>query len=127
MASKGLLDTCQDIVDSEKCQDIADTLLPGGSMAEAKVLDRERAIQRFLNGGRPATICRALGYSREWFYKWLARYQSGDVEWAHEQARRPHRSPTRVTPRIESAVVTTRHTLRQRQLFAGAQAIAWEL
>jgi hypothetical protein len=109
------------------CQDIADTVLPGGSMAEAKVLDRQRAITRYLNGERPATICRALGYSREWFYKWLARYQSGDIEWAQERARRPHRSPTQMTARIESAVVTTRQSLRQRQLFAGAQAIAWEL
>jgi putative transposase len=96
-------------------------------MVEAQVLDRQRAIQRYLKGERPATIYRSLGYSREWFYKWLRRYRTGAADWAEERERRPHRSPRRIPARVETVIVATRQLLRGRQLFAGAQAIAWEL
>lgn len=91
------------------------------------VLDRQRAIERYLNGERPAAIYRALGHSREWFYKWLRRFRSGDPAWAEERSRRPRHSPSAVSAAVTTAVVTTRQSLAQRRLFHGAQAISWEL
>jgi putative transposase len=96
-------------------------------MAETTVLDRQRAIERYKRGETPTAICRALGYTRQWFYKWLERYASGDPAWADDDARRPHHSPRQVTAATETAIVAARRSLSQRQLFRGAQAIAWEL
>ena len=96
-------------------------------MSEATVVEREHAVQRFQAGETPTAICRALGRSREWFYKWLTRSQSGRPDWAQAASRRPHVSSTRIAAAIESAVVTARRSLADRGLFCGAQAIAWEL
>jgi transposase-like protein len=96
-------------------------------MGEAKVLDRQRAIERFLHGESPTAIYQSMGYSREWFYKWLRRHESGDPGWAEERSRRPKRSPRRVVSAIEAEILATRRSLARRQLFCGAQAIAWEL
>ena len=96
-------------------------------MAEARVLERERAIARYLKGERPTAICQSLGHSRDWFYKWLKRHDAGDDTWAEERPRRPQRSPGRLASDVEAAIIATRRSLAQRQLFCGAQAIAWEL
>ena len=96
-------------------------------MAEAAVLDRQRAIARYLDGERPTAIYQSMGYSREWFYKWLKRHQSGGSDWAEEQSRRPKRSPRRVAAALEAEILATRRHLARRQVFCGAQAIAWEL
>jgi putative transposase len=96
-------------------------------MAEASVVERERAVQRFQAGESPTAICRSLGRSRDWFYKWLMRFESGRAEWAHDGSRRPHGSSRRIDASIETAIVAARRSLVQRGLFCGAQAIAWEL
>jgi len=96
-------------------------------MAEARVLERQRAIARYLKGESPTAICQSLGHSRDWFYKWLKRHEAGDARWAEERPRRPQHSPGRVASDVEAAIIGTRRSLAQRQLFCGAQAIAWEL
>jgi hypothetical protein len=96
-------------------------------MVEAKILDRQRAIARYLKGESPTAICRALGRSREWFYKWLERHQSGRADWALEHSRRPHRCPAAIPAVRESAILAVRQSLVRRHLFCGAQSIAWEL
>jgi putative transposase len=96
-------------------------------MVEAKVLERRRAIERYLHGESPTAICQSLGYSREWLYKWLKRHESGDEHWAVERPRRPTRSPRRLASELEAAIIATRRSLAHRHLFCGAQAIAWEL
>ncbi len=96
-------------------------------MVEARVLERQQAVARYLKGESATAICQSLGHSREWFYKWLKRHQAGDASWAEERPRRPQRSPERITSKVEAAIIATRRSLAQRQLFCGAQAIAWEL
>jgi hypothetical protein len=96
-------------------------------MAEATVVERERAVQRFQAGESATAICRSLGRSREWLYKWLTRAEQGQVNWAHDASRRPHGSARRIAAAVETAIVTTRRSLAHRGLFCGAQAIAWEL
>src|SRR2546423_389754 len=45
-------------------------------MEESDVVDRERAMRRYQGGESPTAICRSMGYSRQWFYKWLVRFYS---------------------------------------------------
>lgn len=96
-------------------------------MAEAMVVERHRAIERYRNGESVTAICRSLKRSREWFYKWQARAESGDPDWAAERSRRPVESPTQVSAPLAAQILTLRQSLAERGLFCGAQAIAWEL
>lgn len=96
-------------------------------MSEATVLERERAIARYRKGESATAICASLGRSREWLYKWLKRHQAKGKEWAAEHSRRPWRSPARIGVQVEAAILSTRQSLVRRELFHGAQAIAWEL
>jgi putative transposase len=96
-------------------------------MSEASVVEREQAVERYEAGESPTAICRSLGRSREWFYKWLTRSQTGRDDWSQDASRRPRSSSSRIPTSIETAVVSARRSLAQRGLFCGAQAIAWEL
>lgn len=96
-------------------------------MGEAVFLDRQRAITRYLRGESPTAIYGSMGYSREWFYKWLRRYESGAEDWAAAHSRRPTQSPRRVASPVEAEILATRRSLARRGVFCGAQAIAWEL
>lgn len=96
-------------------------------MAEASVVERQRAIERYQQGESVTAICRSLKRSRDWFYKWQARAAAGEPGWAEERPRRPTRSPTRVSDAMAARILTMRESLIARRLFCGAQAIAWEL
>jgi putative transposase len=89
--------------------------------------DRKRAIERFLEGERVSSLCGSLGYSREWFYKWLGRFKSGDPDWFREGSRRPRHTPLRTPREIEEIVKLVRLSLYNRGEFCGAQAIRWEI
>lgn len=91
------------------------------------VVERRRAVARYLKGESATAICQSVGRSREWLYTWVRRQQAGEPAWAEEHSRRPARSPRQLAAAQESAIVTMRRSLQQRQLFCGAQAIAWEL
>ena len=91
------------------------------------ILERQRAIARYRQGESATAICASLGRSREWLYKWLKRQQTNGGAWAEEHSRRPERSPAQTASAVETAILATRRSLTQRQLFYGPQAIAWEL
>jgi transposase-like protein len=91
------------------------------------VLERQRAVARYQRGESATAICQSLGHSREWLYKWVRRQQAGGATWAEERSRRPARAPRQLAAALETAIVTTRRSLQQRELFCGSQAIAWEL
>lgn len=38
--------------------------------------DRQKAVQKYLEGESPTAICKGLGYSKRWLYKWVNRYES---------------------------------------------------
>ncbi len=90
-------------------------------------LERRRAVDRYRDGESPSAICVSLGHSREWFYKWLRRFESGDPNWFRDRSRRPHQSPAGTSEAIEQLVIAVRRSLRSQNLFHGAQAIRWEL
>jgi putative transposase len=88
---------------------------------------RTWAVQRFINGEKPESICASLGCSRAWLYKWINRFLEGDPFWVESRAQRPLTSPTRIPSEIEEIVKLVRLNLYNRDLFCGAQAIHWEM
>jgi transposase InsO family protein len=55
-----------------------------------------------------AELCRRYGISRQTGYKWLNRYRTDGAAGLVDQSRRPHRSPSRTDPDVESAVSAVR-------------------
>ncbi len=96
-------------------------------MRKSREPDRRRAIERYLEGESPSTVCASMGYSGRWFYKWLSRFESGDANWFQDRSRRPHRSPTRTKREVEELVIAVRRHLSAQEIFHGDQAIRWEL
>ena len=88
---------------------------------------RTWAVQRFINGEKPESICSSLGCSKAWLYKWVKRYFEGDPFWVESQSRRPLTSPIRTPSEIEEIVKLVRLNLYNQDLFCGAQAIHWEM
>jgi transposase InsO family protein len=85
------------------------------------------AVQRFLNGEKPESICASLGKSRAWLYKWVERHLEEGDSWSDDRSRRPLNVVNRTPREIEEIVKLMRLNLYNRDLFCGAQAILWEL
>lgn len=88
---------------------------------------RAWAVQRFLNGEKPESICASLGRSTSWLHKWVKRYRPDDPSWAQSQSRRPCTNPWRTPAEVEKIVKMVRLSLYNQELFCGDQAIRWEL
>jgi transposase len=50
---------------------------------------RQDAITRYLAGDPIEVICRELGCSKSWLYKWKQRYQVTEPTWSRAHSRRP--------------------------------------
>lgn len=89
---------------------------------------RKEAIQRRLCGESPQIICRRLGVSRKWFYKWWNRYQSGNDSWYKNESRAPKHIPHKLEPSMEALILSIRDTfVKTPYSQKGAAAIAWEV
>lgn len=89
---------------------------------------RQEAIQRFLAGEKPHSIYQSLGRSKQWFFKWLARYESEARNWFAERARAPRQVTRRILPAQEAQIVAIREELMRRPYGqVGANAINWAL
>ena len=66
---------------------------------------RHQAIARYLAGDHIEEICRELGCSKSWLYKWRDRYQVNDPTWAQEQTRRPKSNPRQTLDTIAEAII----------------------
>jgi putative transposase len=88
---------------------------------------RVLAVQRFMDGESPESICTSLGKSRFWLYKWVKRYNENDVSWYEDRSRRPHVTPNSTSSEVEEIIKMIRLNLYNKNLFCGAQAILWEL
>ena len=83
---------------------------------------RALAVQRYLAGENPESICTSLGKTKPWLYKWIARYTPDDATWFEDHSRRPHCSPYRTPAEIEKIVEMIRLNLYNKGLFCGNQA-----
>jgi transposase InsO family protein len=88
---------------------------------------RALAVQRYLAGESPGTICASLGKTKPWLYKWVARHTPDDPTCFEDQSRRPLCSPFRTPVESEKIVEMVRLNLYNKGLFCGNQAIQWEL
>lgn len=88
---------------------------------------RQLAVQRFMAGESPESIYISLGRSKAWLYKWVERYEQGDLLWHETLTRRPLTNPMRTVSEVEEIVKMIRLKLYNADYFCGAQAILWEL
>ena len=88
---------------------------------------RIQAVQRFLAGEKPESICASIGRSRSWLYKWISRYTENDDTWYNNLSTRPGKVANRTPTEIAEIVKMVRLNLYNQNLFCGAQAILWEL
>lgn len=89
---------------------------------------RKMAIKRYLDGESPKSIYTDLKRSRNWFFKWLNRYKTGDPDWYKDQSRAPKTRPKQTGEIDRQRIIEVRHHL-ESQKFAqtGPSAIKWEL
>ncbi|HVP78085.1 MAG TPA: IS481 family transposase, partial [Thermodesulfobacteriota bacterium] len=88
---------------------------------------RALAVQRYLAGESPESLCASLGKTKPWLYKWVARHTPDDPIWFEDLSRRPLSSPYRTSMEIEKIVEMVRLNLYNKGLFCGNQAIQWEM
>ena len=91
-------------------------------------LERRNAVGRYLRGERANAICRALGRTRAWLYRWLRRYDPTNSAWAQSRSHAPRAVTTqtpagvaRVVCDVRQRLVTTKYAQK------GACAIQWQL
>ncbi|MEK7219040.1 MAG: helix-turn-helix domain-containing protein [Patescibacteria group bacterium] len=91
--------------------------------------ERERilAVERYRAGGSGSAVCAALGHSRKWLYKWVARHDIGTEDWYKDKNRCPYFFPGRTAREIEELVRLTRLHLYSAGEFCGPEAIRWRL
>ena len=88
---------------------------------------RKMAMEQFLKGKSPASICGDVGRSRPWLYKWLHRYQLGREDWFKDESKAPHH-PNKTSEETQKLVTNTRLQLEEHPFAQiGVSAIQWEL
>jgi len=89
---------------------------------------RKKAINRYLKGESPKSIYTDLKRSKEWFFKWLKRYQTGEPEWYKDKSRAPLIRPTQLSEIEKQRIISTRQRLESEKFAqTGVSAIKWEL
>jgi transposase-like protein len=68
-------------------------------------------VERYLGGDPIEVICREMGCSKSWLYKWKNRYQVTEPDWFQERSRRPETTPTKTPDALEAKIVRLRQTL----------------
>lgn len=92
------------------------------------IAQRIQAIRQKLAGKPVSAICRALGRSRDWFYRWWGRFQAEGPASLADRSHRPSRPPRPIPLELEQAILTIRQRLaKQRYATCGAPSIAREL
>jgi transposase InsO family protein len=76
--------------------------------ARLTVRGRLLIIERAQAGWKQAHIAAAMGISRRCVRRWLDRFEAQGEAGLHDRSSRPHRSPRRVPPAVETAVLTLR-------------------
>lgn len=96
---------------------------------EAKIEERRRhAVELVRAGAPPAQVCRDLGCSRAWLFKWIQRAEAGGEGWAASLSRAPKAVPARLPAETEEAVARARKALEAKPYRqVGPQAVACEM
>lgn len=73
-----------------------------------------RAIELYKKNLKVSEICTTLNRSRNWFYKWLRRYNTNDPQWYKEQSRAPKTKKNKTSSETETLILQTRKHLRSQ-------------
>jgi hypothetical protein len=88
---------------------------------------RQEAITRYLTGEKVSRITRSLDKSRQWFYFWFERYQSGKTDWYLDQSKAPTHIPAKIDSQTEQTVISIRRQLETTSYSqVGAISIQYE-
>ena len=99
----------------------------GVIMNHAQEQRRKQAVVRSLAGDKIEAICRDLHCAKSWLYKWKARYQADNPEWAKSLSTQPQHKPSQLPQRIQQRVVELRRPVAPSGKPASAEAIQQEL
>ena len=89
---------------------------------------RKQAVERYLKGESPKSIYNDLDRSKNWFFKWLKRCQSGEPNWYADRSRAPVNRPNAINASGCKRTIQTRlHLESQKYAQTGPSAIKWEL
>jgi putative transposase len=89
---------------------------------------RKTAIERYLKGESPKSIYSDIKRSKNWFFKWLKRYESGEPQWYKDKSRAPIKRPTEISRTERQRIISARaHLESQKFAQIGHSAIKWEL
>jgi hypothetical protein len=89
---------------------------------------RKTAVNRYLKGETPKSIYTDLKRSKNWFFKWLKRYKSGEPEWYKDKSKAPINRPAAIGKVERQRIISTRiHLESQKFAQIGPSAIKWEL
>ena len=80
-----------------------------------------------LEGASPAALARTHQISRSWIYELLGRFKQGGHEALAARSRRPHSSPTQVSPEVQTRILELRDELVSAGYDAGPQTLAHHL
>lgn len=69
---------------------------------------RNLIAERVLAGHKPGEVAKQAGVSRQTVYKWVRRLQLEGPAGLADRSSRPHRSPTRTSPRCVARITTAR-------------------
>jgi hypothetical protein len=94
------------------------------NVMKKKIQQERAAVQRYIAGEDPESICASLGRSRRWLYKWLARNIPDDWAWYEDLSRRPLISPHRTPAEIEQIVEIVRRSLYNKARILSRSATA---
>lgn len=85
------------------------------------------AVAAGLEGVNKSALCRELGISRDSLYRYAAAFEAEGLAGLEPRSRRPHRSPSQVSPGIEELIVRARKELLDAGLDAGPWSIHYRL
>ena len=72
---------------------------------------RQDAVKRYLDGDPIERICREMGCSTSWLYKWKNRYQVTESDWSKARSRQPKTTPSKTPETVASEIVQLYQTL----------------
>lgn len=89
---------------------------------------RLKAIERFNKSESPKSIYEDLKRTKQWFFKWLKRYQSGDPYWYKSKSKAPLHRPFQIDETRRQQIISVREDLESKSFAQiGVSAIKWEL
>jgi transposase InsO family protein len=89
--------------------------------ARTNLYGRRLIVERWQGGWPAARIAEQLGVSRATVHKWVRRYRQEGWAGLADRSSRPHRSPTRVQPRVEARVLALRVKTHRGAVFIAGQ------